>query len=191
MASRAVSSWAARRIRWNKAFGIRSRAATARPIFRPISMPIRTVHMPPRRGQVCNAWAHCQPGKAASTDSDQHARAAGFAAADSTIRDCSQCPELVLIPSGNFNMGSTEVFPFEGPYTRCRSASRSISVEYEVTYDEWDACVMDRGCTYRPDDAGAGRGRRPVYRCRLERCKNLCRLAVAKNREDLPTANGK
>lgn len=80
----------------------------------------------------------------------------------STIRDCSQCPELVLIPSGNFNMGSTEVFPFEGPVHQVSIRKPFYIGKYEVTYDEWDACVMDRGCTYRPDDAGAGRGRRPV-----------------------------
>ena len=80
----------------------------------------------------------------------------------STIRDCSQCPEMVLIPSGNFNMGSTEVFPFEGPVHQVSIRKPFYIGKYEVTYDEWDACVMDRGCTYRPADAGAGRGRRPV-----------------------------
>ncbi|WGD56339.1 SUMF1/EgtB/PvdO family nonheme iron enzyme [Bradyrhizobium sp. CB1650] len=79
-----------------------------------------------------------------------------------TIRDCPQCPELVLIPSGSFNMGSTEVFPFEGPVHQVSIRKPFYMGRYEVTYEEWDACVMDRGCTYRPDDAGAGRGRRPV-----------------------------
>jgi formylglycine-generating enzyme required for sulfatase activity len=34
--------------------------------------------------------------------------------------------------------------------------------KYEVTFAEWDACVADAGCTYRPDDNGWGRGDRPV-----------------------------
>lgn len=34
--------------------------------------------------------------------------------------------------------------------------------KYEVTFAEWDACVADGGCTYRPDDMGWGRGDRPV-----------------------------
>ena len=34
---------------------------------------------------------------------------------------------------------------------------------HEVTFGEWDACVSEGGCNgYRPDDAGWGRGRRPV-----------------------------
>ena len=79
-----------------------------------------------------------------------------------TLRDCPQCPELVLIPPGSFNMGSTEVFDFEGPVHQVSIRRAFYLGRYEVTYDEWDACVVDRGCKYRPDDAGAGRGRRPV-----------------------------
>ncbi len=34
---------------------------------------------------------------------------------------------------------------------------------YEVTFEEWDACVVADGCNgYRPDDEGWGRGRLPV-----------------------------
>jgi formylglycine-generating enzyme required for sulfatase activity len=80
----------------------------------------------------------------------------------STIRDCPQCPELVLIPSGSFNMGSIEVFDFEGPVHQVAIRKPFYIGRYEVTYEEWDACVVDRGCTYRPDDGGTGRGRRPV-----------------------------
>jgi formylglycine-generating enzyme required for sulfatase activity len=34
--------------------------------------------------------------------------------------------------------------------------------KFEVTFDEWDACVRARGCSHNPEDAGWGRGRRPV-----------------------------
>jgi hypothetical protein len=36
--------------------------------------------------------------------------------------------------------------------------------QYEVTFDEWDACAADGGCVSnpRPSDEGWGRGRRPV-----------------------------
>src|SRR5581483_12442934 len=34
---------------------------------------------------------------------------------------------------------------------------------FEVTFEEWDACVRDDGCGgYRPSDEGWGRGKRPV-----------------------------
>ena len=57
------------------------------------------------------------------------------------FRDCPQCPEMVVVPGGS---------PF------------AVGV-YEVTFDEWEACVNDRGCGgYRPDDRNWGRGNRPV-----------------------------
>ncbi|MCP4573826.1 MAG: SUMF1/EgtB/PvdO family nonheme iron enzyme, partial [bacterium] len=37
--------------------------------------------------------------------------------------------------------------------------------KYEITFDEWDACVKDEGddsCTYKPADQGWGRVDRPV-----------------------------
>jgi formylglycine-generating enzyme required for sulfatase activity len=79
----------------------------------------------------------------------------------SPIQDCPECPEVVLIPPGKFTMGSIEV-PFEGPVHEVSIQKPFYIGRYEVTFDEWDACVADKGCTYRPDDRGLGRGRRPV-----------------------------
>jgi formylglycine-generating enzyme required for sulfatase activity len=41
---------------------------------------------------------------------------------------------------------------------------RSFAVgKYDVTFDQWDACLSDGGCGgYRPKDEGWGRGNRPV-----------------------------
>jgi formylglycine-generating enzyme required for sulfatase activity len=77
------------------------------------------------------------------------------------IRDCSECPELVPIPAGTFTMGSTDS-PVEGPPHEVSLRKPFYIGRFEVTYDEWDACVADKGCTYRPDDRGLGRGRRPA-----------------------------
>ncbi|WP_407156435.1 SUMF1/EgtB/PvdO family nonheme iron enzyme [Bradyrhizobium sp. STM 3557] len=77
------------------------------------------------------------------------------------IRDCPECPELVSIPAGRFMMGSTDS-PIEGPPHEVSIRKPFYIGRFEVTYDEWDACVADKGCTYRPDDRGLGRGRRPA-----------------------------
>jgi len=70
-----------------------------------------------------------------------------------TFRDCPECPEMVVVPSGRFRLGSTSV-------TIARPFAAGV---YEVTFEEWDACVSDGGCgRYRPNDSGWGRGRRPV-----------------------------
>ena len=51
----------------------------------------------------------------------------------------------------------------EGPRHRV-TILRSFAVgKYEVTFSEWDACVVSGGCRgYRPGDEGWGRGGRPV-----------------------------
>jgi formylglycine-generating enzyme required for sulfatase activity len=44
--------------------------------------------------------------------------------------------------------------------------------KFEVTFDQWDACVRDGGCGgYRPDDEGWGRGQRPVMNISWENAK--------------------
>jgi formylglycine-generating enzyme required for sulfatase activity len=66
------------------------------------------------------------------------------------IRDCPQCPQLVLIPAGAFSMGSTELFPFEGPVHQVTIRKSFYMGQREVTLGEWDACVADDGCSYSP-----------------------------------------
>jgi len=85
----------------------------------------------------------------------------------SVFRDCGDCPEMVVIPSGEFFMGSPKDEPKrandEGPVHRVKFADRFAAGRYEVTFAEWDACVAQGGCGgYRPGDEGWGRGRRPV-----------------------------
>ena len=83
------------------------------------------------------------------------------------FRDCSACPEVVVVPSSSFLRGSTPVeagrSEDEGPLSVVE-IPRALAVgAYEVTFAEWDACVSAGGCNgYRPDDAGWGRGRQPV-----------------------------
>jgi formylglycine-generating enzyme required for sulfatase activity len=82
--------------------------------------------------------------------------------APSTTRDCPQCPEMVLVPAGAFEMGSADMFEFERPVHRVSIRSPFYIGRTEVRFDEWDACVAEGGCAYRPDDRGLGRGKRPV-----------------------------
>ena len=84
----------------------------------------------------------------------------------SGFRDCDACPEMVVIPAGSFVMGSpaseAERFADEGPQREV-TIPRAFSIgKYEVTFDEWDACLRDGGCGIGAADLGWGRGRRPV-----------------------------
>ena len=92
-------------------------------------------------------WAEWQPGK--------------------TLRDCEQCPEMVVVPAGSYMMGSPDGEEgrsiFEGPVQHEVTIATPLAVgKYEVTFAEWDACVAAGGCTHQPSDEGWGRGKRPV-----------------------------
>jgi formylglycine-generating enzyme required for sulfatase activity len=84
------------------------------------------------------------------------------AAPAAPIRDCPVCPELMLIPAGSATMGSTEVFAFESPVHEVTISKPFYMGRREVTFDEWDACLSEGGCQYRPGDRGQGRGLRPA-----------------------------
>lgn len=77
----------------------------------------------------------------------------------------SVLPEMVVVPGGTFLMGAAEDAEGgddERPQHQVTVPSFAVG-KYEVTFDEWDACVAAGGCNgYRPDDEGWGRGRRPV-----------------------------
>ena len=83
------------------------------------------------------------------------------------FRDCDACPEMIEVPIGSYVMGSIgeEVggFPDEWPTHRVSIRYRLAVGVYEVTFGEWDACVVAGACDRNvADDEGWGRGRRPV-----------------------------
>ena len=80
----------------------------------------------------------------------------------SSFKDCEVCPELVIVPSGSFMMGSDDADSDEQPVHEVTIPYRFAVGKYEVTFSEFDACVSDGGCSHRPDDQGWGRGDRPV-----------------------------
>ena len=84
-----------------------------------------------------------------------------------SFKDCANCPEMVVVPSGSFTMGSPdselERASSEGPQHEVRIAKPFAVGRFAVTFAEWDACVAERGCDgYKPEDGGWGRADRPV-----------------------------
>jgi formylglycine-generating enzyme required for sulfatase activity len=83
-----------------------------------------------------------------------------------SFKECITCPQMVVVPAGNFTMGS----PDDEPGRNTDETEMPVTIgypfavgKYAVTFDEWDACTADGGCNvYVPNDAGWGRGRRPV-----------------------------
>jgi formylglycine-generating enzyme required for sulfatase activity len=78
-----------------------------------------------------------------------------------TFRDCAECPEMVVVPAGSFQMGNSNN-DREKPVHQVSIAQPFAIGLREVTFDEWDRCVSEQGCKFRPGDRGWGRQNRPV-----------------------------
>ena len=66
------------------------------------------------------------------------------------FRDCDECPEMVVVPAGEFVMGSPSSeegrYRDEGPLRRVRIGSPFAVGVREVTFAEWEACASAGGC---------------------------------------------
>jgi formylglycine-generating enzyme required for sulfatase activity len=81
------------------------------------------------------------------------------------FKECAHCPVMVVVPGGRFVMGSpkgTSNGAYEEPQHDVLIKQRFAVSRFEVTFEEWDACVTLGGCTFSPSDEGWGRGTRPV-----------------------------
>ena len=83
-----------------------------------------------------------------------------------TFRECANirdCPEMVVVPAGDFMMGDEEVRTgSENPQHKVTIAAPFAVSKFEVTFDEWDICVTYGDCHSQILDSRFGRGRRPV-----------------------------
>jgi len=84
------------------------------------------------------------------------------------FKDCADCPEMVVVPAGSFLMGSPASEEGrdenEGPFRNTLIEKPFAVGKFEITFDQWQACVDGGGCSSHndPDDKGWGKGRRPV-----------------------------
>lgn len=94
-----------------------------------------------------------------------------------SFRECAKdCPEMLVIPSGEFWMGSRDG---EGDQNNSEYPRHRVQIEksfavakFETTWDDWLACVAMRGCDGRPTgDSSYGRGRKPLINVSWEQAK--------------------
>ena len=84
-----------------------------------------------------------------------------------SFKECGTCPEMVLVPAGEFMMGSPEGEEGrdanEGPQRKVTIAQAFAVGRYEVTFAEWDACGLPavalgaKAQAIRAGGAGSGR----------------------------------
>ncbi len=82
----------------------------------------------------------------------------------SVFVDCDVCPEMVVLPAGEFVQGSDKVESGhldEKPQRTVKIARPVAVAKTETTFAQWDACVADGKCP-KADDAGFGRGKFPA-----------------------------
>ena len=67
-----------------------------------------------------------------------------------TFIECASCPKMVVVPAGTFIMGSPENEAgreiLEGPQRKVTIRQSFAVGKFELTFDEWDACVAHGGC---------------------------------------------
>jgi formylglycine-generating enzyme required for sulfatase activity len=93
-----------------------------------------------------------------------------------SFRECAKdCPEMLVIPAGSFMMGSpaseTGRLPREGPQHEVTIAKPFAVSKFEVTWDEWGACVKYGDCAQNISDSAWGYGTRPVINVTWEQVK--------------------
>jgi formylglycine-generating enzyme required for sulfatase activity len=92
------------------------------------------------------------------------------------FKDCARCPRMVVIPAGEFTMGSPPSEQQAETQHRVTIAAPFAVSKFEITFDEWDACVKNGGCNgYRPEDEGWGRGKRPVVNLSWENAEDYAK----------------
>ncbi|MBV8191514.1 MAG: formylglycine-generating enzyme family protein [Alphaproteobacteria bacterium] len=103
-----------------------------------------------------------------------------------------ELPELVVIPGGRFQMGSSDQ---ETGHEDCEYPVHEVIItrafglgRYPVTFDQWDAFAEQTGA-YRPHDEGWGRAARPVINVSWQDAKSYMAWLAKKTdrRYRLPT----
>jgi formylglycine-generating enzyme required for sulfatase activity len=89
-----------------------------------------------------------------------------------TSKDCSDCPEMVLVPPGTFLMGSPAT---EKGHTDSEEPQHSVTIanafavsKFELSFAEWDICVGQGQCRANVYAHRWGRGRQPVINVTLQ-----------------------
>lgn len=78
-----------------------------------------------------------------------------------TMRDCPECPELIIVKAGLYQIGDTHT-KFAQPPQQVSITRPFALARFETTFDDWQLCVDDQACPPIKSDHKWGRGTRPV-----------------------------
>ena len=109
------------------------------------------------------------------------------------FHDAPIAPEMVVIPAGDFLMGSPEAekrrYEEEGPQHRVVIPTPFALGKYAVTFEEFDHFVSESGHGHHPDSNRWSRGSRPVIDVNWDDAVAYCRWLSEETGHDyrLPT----
>jgi formylglycine-generating enzyme required for sulfatase activity len=92
--------------------------------------------------------------------------------------ECTNCPEMVVVPAGSFAMGAPATesqalfYDTEIPQHPVTIARNFAVSKFELTFAEWDSCANQGGCAAHIPDSDWGRGRQPVINVTWDEAKD-------------------
>jgi formylglycine-generating enzyme required for sulfatase activity len=85
---------------------------------------------------------------------------------EDSFKECTDCPEMIVVPAGSFVMGTPAGEPGHKPNEEQQhnvAIGKAFAVsKLEMTFAEWDACVAHGDCDPHISDGGFGRGTQPL-----------------------------
>ena len=135
---------------------------------------------------VAVAAAAEEPILADSTSNPSNSDGESYVTFTDTLASGGLGPVMVVIPAGSFRMGCLNddgCYLDELPVHTVNVPRFALSM-YEVTFEQWDACVDAGGCSYRAHDRGWGRGDRPVIRLNLAHAQSYVSWLSQQTGED-------
>jgi formylglycine-generating enzyme required for sulfatase activity len=80
-----------------------------------------------------------------------------------SFKECTDCPEMIVVPAGSFVMGSDVYVRPEVTQPHPVEFSKPFAVsKFEQTFSEWQTCVAYGECSSHISDSDFGRGQHPV-----------------------------
>ena len=109
------------------------------------------------------------------------------------FKECTNdCPEMVVVPAGEFIMGSPtserDRVDNEQPQHKVVFAKPFVVAKFDVTFDDWDACTGYGNLPARNRQRLRARAAAGLQR-HVGRCPPLRRMAGADDREALPAVD--
>ena len=123
-----------------------ARAVSVTPTAPVQRAPSRRAHAAGRAAETANA-------QTSVAGAEPHTQVLLLPAAPiAEVRDCDICPALAALPRGGFTMGSNIDDPSERPAFHVSINSAFAIGKYEVTVEQWNACVANGGCPQTSSD---------------------------------------